>query len=154
VRNRNHAIATQRAAPGMGQWNMTLTDRDRWRLGHFLASSETAGFGSGRSRFDLETSLEEAETISAEHTPRGLVTMNSSVGLVDVDSGEGQLCTLVYPDDRDLVRNSVGILQQLGLSLLGRQIGDIVEVKEGSRARRLRIDSLHYQPEAAGDTHL
>jgi len=105
-------------------------------------------------RCDLETTLEEATTIPADFTPRELVTMNSTVGLVDLESGEHKFCTLVYPDDRELVRNSVGILQRLGLCLLGQCIGDIVEVQDGSRVRRLRIESLPYQPEAAGDTHL
>ena len=105
-------------------------------------SAETAAFGSSRLRSDLETTLEEATTIPAECTPCELVTMNSTVELIDLESGERQLCTLVYPDDRDLVRNSVGILQRLGLCLLGRRIGDIVEVQDDNRARRFRIDSL------------
>jgi len=154
MQNRNQATITQHAASRNSPRKTTLTDRDRWRLGHFLTSGETAAFGSPRRRYELETTLEEAATIPAELTPGELVTMNSTVGLVDLDSGEYQLSTLVYPDDRDLVRNSVGILQQLGLRLLGRRIGDIVEVQDSSRARRFRIDSLPYQPEAAGDIHL
>ena len=133
---------------------MTVTDRDRCRLGHLLTSEETAAFGNSRLRVDFETTLEEAATIPAELTPSQLVKMNSTVGLIDLESGEHQLCTLVYPEDRDLVRNSVGILQRLGLCRLGRRIGDIVEVQDGIRARRFRIDSLSYQPEAEGDTHL
>jgi regulator of nucleoside diphosphate kinase len=98
--------------------------------------------------------LEEAVSIPAERTPGELVTMNSTVRLVDLETGEHQLCTLVYPDDRDVVRNSVGVLQRLGLRLLGRRVGDIVEVQDGNRFKKLRIESLLYQPEAAGDTHL
>jgi regulator of nucleoside diphosphate kinase len=133
---------------------MTINDIDRRRLGHFLSSTETAALGSARSRFELETRLEEADTVPAELTPRELVTMNSTAELIDLESGDHQIFTLVYPDDRDLVRNSLGILQRLGLRLLGRRIGDIVEVQDGIRARRFRIDSLSYQPEAEGDTHL
>jgi regulator of nucleoside diphosphate kinase len=138
----------------MGGHIMIITDRDRCRLGCLLTSEKAAAFGNSRVRVDLETTLEEAATIPAELTPRELVTMNSTVGLIDLDSGERQLCTLVYPDDRDFVRNSVGILQPLGACLLGRRIGDILEFHDGNRARRLRIDSLPYQPEAAGDIHL
>ena len=138
----------------MGGRIMTVTDRDRCRLGHLLTSEATAGLGSARLRFDLETTLEEATTVPAEVTPRWLVTMNSTVILKDLTSGQRATRTLVYPEDRELMRNSVGILQRPGLCLLGRCIGDIVEFQEGNRVRRFRIESLPYQPEAAGDTHL
>lgn len=154
MRKRFDATSTKRARLGLGRQNRTLTDRDRCRLGSLLVSRETEGFGNSRSQFELETSLEEADTISAEFAPRELVTMNSTVGLVDAETGKRQLCTLVYPEDRDLVRNGVGVLQRLGLGLLGRRVGDVVKVRSGPRTRTFRIDSLLYQPEAAGDTHL
>src|SRR4029079_11683642 len=43
----------------MGGPIMTVTDRDRCRLGHLLTSEQTAGFGSRILRTDLEMSLEE-----------------------------------------------------------------------------------------------
>lgn len=154
MRKRFDATSSHRARLGLGRQKMTVTDRDRCRLGSLLVSRETAGFGNSRSQFELETSLEEADTISAELAPRELVTINSTVGLVDAESGERQLCTLVYPEDRDLVRNGVGVLQRLGLGLLGRRVGDVVKVSGGAQTRTFHIESLLYQPEAAGDTHL
>jgi len=133
---------------------MMLTDKDRCRLAHFLSSEATAAIGNARMRFNLELSLEEAETIAAELTPRSLVTMNSTVVLTDLTSGEHRICTLVYPDDRDLVPNSVGVLQRLGQCLLGRCVGDIVSIPEGKQIRKFRIEALPYQPESAGHTHL
>jgi regulator of nucleoside diphosphate kinase len=133
---------------------MTVNDRDRCRLGHLLTCEETVAFGSACVRFDLETTLEEAATIPAAATPRWLVTMNSTVVLKDLATGERKTCRLAYPEDREFLRNSVGILQRLGLCLLGRCVGDIVEVQERNQVRRFRIESLPYQPEAAGDSHL
>jgi regulator of nucleoside diphosphate kinase len=80
--------------------------------------------------------------------------MNSKLVLTDLGSGEEEICTLVYPEDREIVSNSVSILQRSGLNLFGRCVGDTVEVPDGNRIRRLHIDSLLYQPEIAGDTHL
>jgi len=133
---------------------MTLTDKDRCRLAHFLNPEATAAIGNARMRFSLELSLEEAKTIAAELTPRSLVTMNSTVVLIDLTSGEHKTCTLVYPDDRDLVPNSVGVLQRLGQCLLGRSVGDIFAIPEGKQIRRFRIESLPYQPEGAGHIYL
>jgi regulator of nucleoside diphosphate kinase len=133
---------------------MRLTDVDRRRLGTLLTCDTAAGFGSARARADLETRLEEAEVISVAATPRTLVTMNSTLVLADASSGERKTCTLVYPEDLDLMPHSVGILQPLGQRLLGRCVGDIVRTNEGSRAKQFRIETIVYQPEAAGAGHV
>ena len=113
-----------------------------------------AGYGTARSRADLETRVEDAEVISVATTPRTLVTMNSTLVLADACSGERRICTLVYPEDRDLVPHSVGILQPLGQRLLGRCVGDIVQMNERRGAKQFRIETIVYQPEAAGAGHL
>lgn len=138
----------------MGQHDMKLNDVDRCRLGTLLTCEESAAYGSARSRADLETRLEEAETIPVAGTPRTLVTMNSTVVIADLTTGERRTCTLVYPEDRDLIPQSVGILQKSGQCLLGRSVGDIVQMDEGPEPRRIRIESIVYQPEAAGHGHL
>jgi regulator of nucleoside diphosphate kinase len=138
----------------MDQHNITLTDVDRCRLGALLACAETAGYGGTRSRFDLERKVEEAEAIPVDQTPHTLVTMNSTVVLADVNTGERRTCTLVYPEDRDLIPHSVGVLQQSGQCILGRSLGDVVQLPEGAGSRQLRIESILYQPEAAGVGYL
>ena len=138
----------------MDRHNMKLTDVDRGRLGTLLTCETAAAYGSARSRADLETRVEEAEVISVATTPRTLVTMNSTVVVADAKSGERRTCTLVYPEDRDLIPHSVGVLQQLGQCLLGRCVGDTVQIKEGPGAKRFRIETILYQPETAGASHL
>jgi|SRR6478609_2539237 len=138
----------------MGKQDITLTDVDRSRLGTLLNCAETAAYGGSRSRFELETKVEEAEAIPVACAPRTLVTMNSTVVLVDVRSGERRTLTLVYPEDRDLIPHSVGVFQQSGQCILGRRVGDIVQLTEGAGSRRFRIESIPYQPEAAGARHL
>jgi regulator of nucleoside diphosphate kinase len=138
----------------MAQQETVVTDRDRSRIGGFLVCDGSSAIGSARSRFELEVKLEEADAIPVELTPRSLVTMNSTVALVDATTGDRRTVTLVYPDDRDLVPGSVGILQPLGQCLLGRSVGDVVEVSEGARRRRFVIVSITYQPEASGVSYL
>jgi regulator of nucleoside diphosphate kinase len=129
---------------------MTLTDMDRWRLSRFLTCSERAGYGSPQSRLALEASLEEAKAIPAQRAPRSLVTMNSTIRLVDLESGDRKVRTLVYPEDCDLIPQSIGVLQPLGRRILGRRKGDVVQAIDGNKRRRFRIESIEYQPEAAG----
>jgi regulator of nucleoside diphosphate kinase len=129
---------------------MTLTDMDRWRLSRFLTCSERAGYGSPQSRRALEARLEEAKAIPAQRAPRSLVTMNSTIRLVDLESGDRTVCTLVYPEDRDSIPQSVGVLQPLGQRILGRRKGDVVNATENGRRTRFQIEAIEYQPEAAG----
>jgi regulator of nucleoside diphosphate kinase len=149
ARERSRVIVTG-ASVQMKQNKSMLTDMDRYRLGKLLICSEAAAYGSQRARFELDIKLEEAEAIPARRAPRSLVTMNSTIALVDLESGNRRRCTLVYPEDRDLIPNSVGILQPLGQRILGRRKGEIINVVEGGRSRRFRIEAIEYQPEAAG----
>jgi regulator of nucleoside diphosphate kinase len=138
----------------MGERNMTITDRDRCRLGYLLTCERTAAFGNPHSRWELEARIEDATSVPAEQVPAQVVTMNSTIVLVDLESGERLSCTLVYPEDREFIRNSVGVLQPLGRCLLGQSVGAVIEVQECGRMRRFRVESMVYQPEAAGDSHL
>ena len=131
-----------------------LTDLDRCRLGRWLTARETAGVGAPRSRFDLERKVEDAQTVYSALAPHSLVTMNSQVRLLDLATGQIITRTLVYPDDRDLMTDSVSVLQELGRRILGRRVGDIVQARYGGQTRRLKIVEIVYQPEEAGALHL
>jgi regulator of nucleoside diphosphate kinase len=133
---------------------MTITDRDRCRIGYLLTCERNAAFGNPDSRAELEARIEDAAAVPAEQAPAQLVTMNSTVVIVDLETKERAHCTLVYPDDREFIRSSVGVFQPLGRCLLGRSVGEVIEVQERGCTRRFRVESMIYQPEAAGDSHL
>jgi len=138
----------------MDRCHRTLTDVDRRRMGTLLSRRDMSALGRPRLRFNLECEIEEASCIPSELTPDSLVTMNSTVVLSEPETGARRTCTLVYPEDRDLFADAVSILQELGGSLLGHSVGDTVEVRETGKVRRLLIESIIYQPEAAGDEEL
>jgi regulator of nucleoside diphosphate kinase len=133
---------------------MKITERDRQRLGVLLTCETKACLGNAYSRNDLEMMIEDATAIQSEKVPAELVTMNSTVVLVDLNSRQRKQCTLVYPEDRDLITNSIGVLQPLGCCILGRSVGDIVEMREADRVRLFLIESIRYQAEAEGNTRL
>jgi regulator of nucleoside diphosphate kinase len=127
-----------------------ITDPDRCRLGSLLASCESRSWGNARQVRTLDARLEDAEPVNREATPRNLVTMNSTVELLDVRSGDRRRATLVYPADSDLVSDSISVFEPLGTQLLGSQIGDTL----ANGDRQFRITQILYQPETAGDRHL
>ncbi|HOG24153.1 MAG TPA: GreA/GreB family elongation factor, partial [Candidatus Omnitrophota bacterium] len=51
-------------------------------------------------------------------------------------------------------KNRISILAPIGMALLGYRVGDIVEWKVPAGTRRLKIEEVLYQPEAAGEYDL
>lgn len=112
-----------------------------------MATDEDRAWGNARWRDELRAILEKSRPVEAELAPENLVTMNTCVTLVDVDTGERRTHTLVYPEYFDLLPDAVSILDPLGTALIGCQPGDVVQCPCG---RRCRVAEIIYQPEYAG----
>jgi len=98
--------------------------------------------------------LERATILDSKDMPANVVTMNSKVYLRDVDSRQETIFTLVFPQDADMAENRVSVLAPVGSAVLGYKAGDTIEWKVPARIKRLKIESVIYQPEAAGNYHL
>jgi regulator of nucleoside diphosphate kinase len=102
----------------------------------------------------LQARLAVATVVDIADIPRSVVTMNSLVGLRDVDLDEKFSCTLSYPEDADVVKDRVSVTVPLGNCMLGACEGDTINCPAPSGLRILRIDRVYYQPEAARHFHL
>lgn len=83
--------------------------------------------------------------------PPDLVTMNSTVSLVDEVSGKPWEIMLVYPEDHDPAEACWSVLTPVGAAVFGLSVGDVAEMKnvDGS-VTRWRIAGIPFQPEARG----
>lgn len=102
----------------------------------------------------LETEINEGILVEPENVPEDVITMNSKVNVTDIDSGEKMTYMLVFPSEANISKNKLSILAPLGMALLGYRKGDIIEWAVPSGMRKLRVEEIIYQPEAAGDYHL
>ena len=102
---------------------------------------------------ELLAEMERALVTSADALPSGVVQMGSTV-IFRSEDGETRRVTLVFPGQADISKGKISILAPLGTALLGYRIGDVVNWRMPGGNRRLRIDAIVYQPEAAGDFHL
>ena len=102
----------------------------------------------------LKSELENRDVIAPICVPRGVVTMNSRVRLSDTTSGQSETYTLVYPEEADITREKLSVLAPLGAALLGSRAGQTIRVNTPGGVRRLKVERILYQPEAAGDYHL
>ena len=127
-----------------------ITDYDLTRLKELLQ----AGIGfAERDRPSLETlqgELDRAHIVQPTAVPHDVVTMKSRVRLTDVETNEEQVYTVVFPSEANIDERKISILAPIGTAILGYRVGDTVEWRVPGGIRKLRIDEVLYQPEAAG----
>jgi regulator of nucleoside diphosphate kinase len=99
---------------------------------------------------ELDSELERATVVGPHEIPPDTVTMNSSVDLEDLDTGERQVISVVFPGAAAPKRGRVSVLAPLGTALLGYRAGDVIEWPMPGGGRRFRIQRVRFQPEAAG----
>jgi regulator of nucleoside diphosphate kinase len=102
----------------------------------------------------LEKEINEGTLVEPENVPEDVITMNSKVNVTDIESGEKMTYMLVFPSEANISKNKLSILAPLGMALLGYRKGDIIEWTVPSGIRKLKVEEIVYQPEAAGDYHL
>ncbi|XZE45545.1 nucleoside diphosphate kinase regulator [Pirellulaceae bacterium SH467] len=96
----------------------------------------------------LESELDKATIVPPREIPPYVVTMNTCVHLSDLESGEDRKVTLVYPSDAKRNKECLSILTDLGVAIIGYSVGDTVEWNSPTGVRKLKINSIEFQPEA------
>ena len=102
----------------------------------------------------LEQRLNSARTIARNDVDPDLVTMNSSVRIRCLDTNRRRILKLVYESEADALGGKISVLAGLGAALLWSRVGDAVSWSSRNGVRRVRIERLLFQPEAAGELDL
>lgn len=128
---------------------------DRQRLTDLLDEAlAVAKPAQRRELSDLARELKNASVVPPDQVPPDLVTMNSRVKLRDLDSNAEFDYTLVFPDHTNVAEGKISVLAPIGTAMLGYRVGDTFSWQVPSGERRLKIEAILYQPEAAGDFDL
>lgn len=132
--------------------NISITEPDLERL-RALIMKESAKASSERlTRLGAE--LERATIVPARDIPPDVVTMHSTVELLDLETGQTEILTLVFPDEVDIDNRKISVLAPMGMATLGYRVGDEFEWQVPAGIRRMRVNRILYQPEAAKDWDL
>jgi len=138
----------------MQKRTISITKFDHKRLDELLAVADEFNY---RDRPDLKRLAEELKhghlVVSKDIAPT-VVTMNSRVCLRDLDSDEVIEYTLVFPKDANVTEGKISVMSPIGTAILGYSVGSTIEWDVPGGKRCIKIESLPYQPEAAGDYHL
>lgn len=129
-----------------------ITEFDRDRLKSFL--DRPSGPDLEPYLDALRAELDRAKVVPSRDIPPDVVTMNSTISLFDIDTGEVEQFTLVFPRDADADVGKISVIAPLGTAMLGYRVGDVFEWNVPIGRKRWRVDKVIYQPEAAGDYHL
>ena len=98
----------------------------------------------------LERETERAVSVKPEAVPATVVTMNSQVEVLDLDTQERRRVTLVFPSMSSIDTGRISVLAPLGTALLGSREGSLINWSTPRGIRRLQVERVLYQPEAAG----
>lgn len=134
-----------------------ITEMDRQRLEKLIEKAEEHyGRDSANQEYlrKLEQELEQAVTVPSEEVPGDVITMRSRVRLSDLNTGEEVTYTLVFPSEANFEEGKISVLAPIGTAMLGYRAGSIIEWQVPSGLRRLKVEEVLYQPEAAGDYNL
>jgi len=97
----------------------------------------------------LADEIARAVEVAPSEVPADVVTLNSTVRVTDLENGASMDYTVVMPGEANYEAGRISVLAPLGTALLGYRVGDDIEWEVPRGIRRLRIDAVLYQPEAA-----
>jgi regulator of nucleoside diphosphate kinase len=131
-----------------------ITAFDLERLRKLILDAQSTEYRKSEYIEKLKAELDRANIVKPQEVPPTVVTMNSTIALVDLDTKEEETYTLVFPEDADISKGKISILAPIGTAMLGYEIGDVFEWDVPAGKRRLRVERIIYQPEASGNFDL
>ena len=141
-----HYLQHLRAGTMGDSCQIHITEVDQARLRDLVALELDAHV------VDLEHEIERAIVVDARQVARNVVTMNSRA-LLHLDDEKVEVA-LVYPQDADDSAGKLSVCSNIGTAILGYKEGDAFDWRIPNRTRRISIEKVLYQPEAAGDFDL
>ncbi len=127
-----------------------ITDSDMQRLQKLLEGAHGWNQRDREYLEDLEDELDRAVLVSSRKVPPDIVTMDSELRVKDLNTGKDMTIQLVFPSEADYEQGKISIMAPIGTALIGYGVGDTVEWEVPAGIRRLKIEEVLYQPEAAG----
>jgi regulator of nucleoside diphosphate kinase len=126
-----------------------ITSHDKRLLEELLAETEALRPDSRSDLKALAEELKRAVVVAPDQVPHDVITMHSRAELIDLDTGEMVIYTLVFPSQANIEAGNISVLAPIGAAMLGYRVNDEFEWQVPDGVRRMRVKQIHYQPEAA-----
>jgi regulator of nucleoside diphosphate kinase len=135
---------------GRNKRKLIITATDHARLRDLILCNRIAATESPWALVVLEQQLDNAQIVPSKQAPVDVVTMRSKVRVRIGNDHKALDYTIEYPNDADPDQGSVSILAPLAIAVLGERSGEEVAWNLAAGVSLYTIDSIPYQPEAAG----
>lgn len=110
----------------------------------YHAAREQQGFIEGRIA-ELEHTLSLVQIIDPRAvSAEGRVVFGATVKIADEDTGQEQTYQIVGDYEADLAQNRISVSSPMARALIGKRIGDVVEVKLPAGAKSYEIVDVRY----------
>lgn len=126
----------------MREYPIIVTDQDLSRLRGLLGGMSQASIRDRGHLSQLQSELDRALVVPCDEVPFGVVTIDSLVRVVDLDTGGRSALTLVLPDEADAAERLISVLAPVGTALLGLRASDDVEWTTPRGRHRLHIEHV------------
>ena len=94
----------------------------------YSAAKERQSFIEGRIR-ELETKLADSQVIDISRLVSDKVVFGATVELIDLETEEERIFTLVGVDEADIRNNTISIHSPVAKALIGHKVGESVIIK-------------------------
>ena len=135
----------------MNQPSIFLTTKDVEKLRDLIREAYHTDYRGSDYLKLLAGEMEKASVVRPDQIPSDVITLNSKVCLVDQQTNEEMIYSLVFPEDADPSQGKISILAPIGTAMLGYKVGDTFEWDTPGGKRSIHIKESLYQPEASGD---
>jgi len=138
----------------MTERTLYITDYDYERLKLLLDSMNRVPQNRRDDLSCLEDELEDCMIVAPHEVPTNVVTLNSQVRYLDLDSRQERIVTLVFPSNANLPEGRISIVSPIGAAIFGYAEGDVIKLTVFGEKKTLRIEEVLYQPQATGEYYL
>jgi transcription elongation factor GreA len=95
-----------------------------------------------RNIAELEFKLSRALVVKKDDVVKGKAYLFAKVTLVDIDDDEEEIYTLVPAEESDPDKNHISVKSPIGQGLLGKEVGDVVEIKVPAGVLKYKITKI------------
>ena len=107
----------------------------------YRAARRVQGKTISRIRF-LQRVLDYSRIIDTKALPKDQISLLSKVEFTNLATNVKMTYTIVSPHEMDLQNGKISCKSPIGMALMGKKVGDIVDVQAPSGVFQLRIESM------------
>lgn len=153
----SNVYLTQEALDGLKQELQFLRTKERARIAGAIAEAREKGDLSENAEYDaakeeqghleakiaqLEATVASARVLDERQVDASKAFILSKVLVKNHGNGSEQTFTLVAAQEADITKGKISVASPIGKALLGREVGDVVEVKVPTGKVKLEIKDI------------